>query len=101
MKGLVIIMLVYRDYTEGDVDCYPMYTYNICEGEVKIGKLFLVLKSSYELRVGIVFPYELEDWVDLKTRHVKEIINLVENHMIIDEPYIKIEYDIDHLDLPL
>ena len=94
-------MLVYRDYTEGDIDCYPMYTYHICEGEEKIGKLFLVLKSSYEIRVGIVFPRLLEDWVDLKMKHVKEIINLVENHMIIDEPYIKIEYDIDHLDLPL
>ena len=78
-----------------------MYTYHICEGEVKIGKLFIVLKSSYEIRVGIVFPYELEDWVDVKVKHVKEIINLVENHMIIDEPYSKIEYDIDHLDLPL
>ena len=98
---MITIMLVYRDYTEGDIDCYPMYTYNIYEEETKIGKLFLVMKSSYELRVGIVFPYELEDWVDLKTRHVKEIINLVENHMIIDEPYSKIEYDIDHLDLPL
>ena len=94
-------MLVYRDYTEGGFDCYPMYKYHICEGEVKIGKLFLVLKSSYEIRVGIVFPYELESWVDVKVKHVKEIINLVENHMIIDEPYSKIEYDIDHLDLPL
>lgn len=94
-------MLVYRNYTEGDIDCYPMYTYHICEGEVKIGKLFLVLKSSYELRVGIAFSRLLEDWVDLKERHVKEIVNLVENHMIIDEPYSKIEYDIDHLDLPL
>ena len=94
-------MLVYRNYTEGDIDCYPMYTYHICEGDEKIGKLFLVLKSSYELRVGIAFLRLLEDWVDLKERHVKEIINLVENHMIIDEPYIKIEYDIDHLDLPL
>ena len=94
-------MLVYRDYTEGDIDCFPMYTYDICEGDEKIGKLFLVLKSSYEIRVGIVFPYELEDWVDVKVKHVKEIINLVENHMIIDEPYSKIEYDIDHLDLPL
>ena len=94
-------MLVYRNYTEGDIDCYPMYTYHICEGEVKIGKLFLILKSSYELPVGIVFSRLLEDWVDLKERHVKEIINLVENHMIIDEPYSKIEYDIDHLDLPL
>ena len=94
-------MLVYRNYTEGDIDCYPMYTYHICEGDEKIGKLFLILKSSYELRVGIVFSRLLEDWVDLKTRHVKEIINLVENHMIIDEPYSKIEYDIDHLDLPL
>ena len=94
-------MLVYRDYTEGDIDCYPMYTYHICEGEEKIGKLFLVLKSSYEIRVGIVFPRLLEDWVDLKVKHVKEIIQLVENHMIIDEPYIKIEYDIDHLDLGL
>ncbi len=99
MKGAVIIMLVYRDYTEGDVDCYPMYTYNICEEETKIGKLFIAIKSPEEIRVGIVFPYELEDWVDLKTRHVKEIINLVENHMIIDEPYIKIEYDIEHLDI--
>ena len=89
-------MLVYRNYTEGDIDCYPMYTYHICEGEEKIGKLFLVLKSSYELRVGIAFSRLLEDWVDLKERHVKEIINLVENHMIIDEPYSKIEYDIDH-----
>jgi hypothetical protein len=78
-----------------------MYTYHICEGEEKIGKLFLVIKSSYEIRVGIVFPHLLEDWVDLKMKHVKEIINLVENHMIIDEPYIKIEYDIDHLNLPL
>ena len=94
-------MLVYRDYTEGGFDCYPMYTYHICEGEEKIGKLFLILKSSYELRVGIAFSRLLEDWVDLKERHVKEIINLVENHMIIDEPYSKIEYDIDHLDLPL
>jgi hypothetical protein len=94
-------MLVYRDYTEGGFDCYPMYTYHICEGEVKIGKLFIVIKSSYEIRVGIVFPYELESWVDVKVKHVKEIINLVENHMIIDEPYSKIEYDIDHLDLPL
>lgn len=94
-------MLVYNHYTEGDIDCYPMYTYHICEGEEKIGKLFLVLKSSYELRVGIVFPYELESWVDVKVKHVKEIINLVENHMIIDEPYSKIEYDIEHLDLPL
>jgi uncharacterized protein YfbU (UPF0304 family) len=94
-------MLVYRNYTEGDIDCYPMYTYHICEGEEKIGKLFLVIKSSYEIRVGIVFPHLLEDWVDLKERHVKEIINLVENHMIIDEPYSKIEYDIDHLNLPL
>lgn len=94
-------MLLYRDYTEGDIDCYPMYTYHICEGDVKIGKLFLVLKSSYELRVGIVFPYELESWVDVKAKHVREIIQLVENHMIIDEPYSFIEYDIDHLDLPL
>lgn len=94
-------MLVYRDYTEGNIDCYPMYTYHICEGEVKIGKLFLILKSSYELRVGIALPRLLDDWVDVKERHVKEIINLVENHMIIDEPYSKIEYDIDHLDLPL
>ena len=94
-------MLVYRDYTEGDIDCYPMYTYNIYEEETKIGKLFLVMKSSYELRVGIVFPYELESWVDVKVKHVKEIINLVENHMIIDEPYSFIEYDIDHLDLEL
>lgn len=94
-------MLVYRDYTEGDIDCYPMYSYHICEGEEKIGKLFIVIKSSYKIRVGIVFPYELESWVDLKTRHVKEIINLVENHMIIDEPYMKIEYDINHLDIDL
>ena len=94
-------MLVYRNYTEGDIDCYPMYTYHICEGEVKIGKLFLVLKSSYELRVGIALPRLLDDWVDVKERHIKEIVNLVENHMIIDEPYSKIEYDIDHLDLPL
>ena len=94
-------MLIFKDYTEGDVDCYPMYQYDICEETVKIGKLFIVIKSSYEIRVGIVFPYELEDWVDLKLEHVREIINLVENHMIIDEPYIKIEYDIDHLDLPL
>ena len=94
-------MLVYRDYTEGDIDCYPMYTYNIYEEETKIGKLFLVMKPSYELRVGIVFPYELEDWHDLKARHVREIIQLVENHMIIDEPYSFIEYDIDHLDLGL
>ena len=94
-------MLVYRNYTEGDIDCYPTYTYHICEGEVKIGKLFLVLKSSYELRVGIALPRLLDDWVDVKERHIKEIVNLVENHMIIDEPYSKIEYDIDHLDLPL
>ena len=94
-------MLVYRNYTEGDIDCYPMYTYHICEGDEKIGKLFLILKSSYELRVGIAFSRLLEDWVDLKERHVKEIVNLVESHMIIDEPYSKIEYDIDHLDLPL
>lgn len=94
-------MLVYRNYTEGDIDCYPMYTYHICEGETKIGKLFLVLKSSYELRVGIALPRLLDDWVDVKERHIKEIVNLVENHMIIDEPYSKIEYDIDHLDLPL
>ena len=94
-------MLVYRDYTEGNIDAYPMYTYHICEGEVKIGKLFLILKSSYELRVDIALPRLLDDWVDVKERHVKEIINLVENHMIIDEPYSKIEYDIDHLDLPL
>jgi len=94
-------MLVFRDYTEGDIGAYPMYTYHICEGDEKIGKLFLVLKSSYEIRVGIVFPYELESWVDVKVKHVKEIINLVENHMIIDEPYSKIEYDIEHLDLEL
>ena len=94
-------MLVYRDYIEGYIDCYPMYEYNICEGEEFIGKLFLVIKSSYEIRVGIVFQYELEDWVDLKMKHVKEIINLVENHMIIDEPYSFIEYDIDHLNLEL
>lgn len=94
-------MLLFKNYTEGNIDAYPMYTYNICEEEVKIGQLFLVLKSSYELRVGIVFPRLLEDWVDLKTRHVKEIINLVESHMIIDEPYSKIEYDIDHLDITL
>ena len=94
-------MLVYKDYTEGNIDAYPMYTYHICEGEVKIGKLFLILKSSYELRVDISLPRLLDDWVDVKERHVKEIINLVENHMIIDEPYSKIEYDIDHLDMPL
>ena len=94
-------MLVYKDYTEGNIDAYPMYTYHICEGEVKIGKLFLILKSSYELRVDIALPRLLDDWVDVKERHVKEIINLVENHMIIDEPYSKIEYDIGHLDLPL
>ena len=94
-------MLVYKDYTEGNIDAYPMYTYHICEGEVKIGKLFLILKSSYELRVDIALPRLLDDWVDVKERHVKEIINLVENHMIIDEPYSKIEYDIDHLDMPL
>lgn len=94
-------MLVYRNYTEGDIDCYPMYTYHICEGDEKIGKLFIVLKSFSEIRVSIAFPRLLEDWVDLKEKHVKEIINLVENHMIIDELYSKIEYDIDHLDLPL
>ena len=94
-------MLVYKDYHPGDIDCHPMYQYDICEEDEAIGKLFLVLKSSYELRVGIVFPYELEDWVDLKVKHVREIIQLVENHMIIDEPYSFIEYDIDHLDLPL
>lgn len=94
-------MLVYRNYTEGDIDCYPMYTYHICEGDEKIGKLFIVLKSFSEIRVSIAFPRLLEDWVDLKEKHVKEIVNLVENHMIIDEPYSKIEYDIDHLDLPL
>lgn len=94
-------MLVYRNYTEGDIDCYPMYTYHIYEEETKIGKLFIVLKSFSEIRVSIVFPRLLEDWVDLKEKHVKEIINLVENHMIIDELYSKIEYDIDHLDLPL
>ena len=92
-------MLVYKDYHPGDIDCFPMYQYDICEETEKIGTLFLVLKSSYELRVGIVFPYMLEDWHDLKQRHVREIIQLVENHMIIDEPYIKIEYDIEHLDL--
>ena len=97
----MITLLLFNNYTEGDIDAYPMYTYNICEGDEAIGKLFLVLKSSYELRVGIVFPYELEDWVDLKVKHVREIIQLVENHMIIDEPYSFIEYDIDHLDLPL
>ncbi len=100
-KGKVIIMLVYNHYTEGDVDCYPMYQYDIYEETVKIGKLFIVIKDSYEIRVGIVFPYELEAWVDVKMKHVREIINLVENHMIIDEPYIKIEYDLDHLDLSL
>ncbi len=94
-------MLLYRDYIEGDIDCYPMYEYNICEGEEFIGKLFLVIKSSHEIRVGIIFPHELEDWVDLKVKHVREIINLVENHMIIDESYMQIEYDIKHLNLPL
>lgn len=94
-------MLVYRNYIEGDIDCYPMYTYHICEGDEKIGKLFIVLKSFSEIRVVIAFLRLLEDWVDLKVKHVREIIQLVENHMIIDELYSKIEYDIDHLDLEL
>ena len=92
-------MLVYKDYTEGDVDCYPMYTYNIYEETVKIGKLFIAIKSSEEIRVGVVFQYELRDWIDLKAKHFREIRDLVENHMIIDEPYIKIVYDIEHLDI--
>lgn len=92
-------MLVYKDYTEGDIDCYPMYTYSIYEGEEIIGRLFLVLESSYELRVEIVFPCELEDWPDLKAKHTREIMQLIENHMIIDEPYMKIEYNIVRLAL--
>ena len=94
-------MLLYKDYTPGDIDCYPMYSYHICEGEIKIGKLYIVIKNQFEIRVGIVFPYELEYWPDVKEKHVRNIIQLVEDHMIIDEPYIRIEYDIDHLDLYL
>jgi hypothetical protein len=95
-------MLVYRDYTEGDDDAYPAYQYYIYEGAEKIGSLYIVIKNSYEIRVGAYFPYEFrQHWEDLMIKHIREIIDLVENHMIIDEPYSKIEYDLDHLDLGL
>ena len=95
-------MLVYKNYTEEAADAFPAYEYRIYEGPTYIGNLFIVLTSPHEIRVGIYFPYEFREWTDLKIKHVKEIMQLIENHMIIDEPYDKIDYDFDNLsDLPL
>lgn len=71
----------------------PLLVYSIYEEEEHIGYLFAEILQEYMISIRIIFLRRLvEDNKDLQYKHVGEIMELIDKHILIDEPYREVIY---------